>query len=67
MKKGLWKMCGSKRRYRNEHDANYYRRVCERERGTKLDYYWCPHCRGFHLTSAEFVYEEMLNSPAVAV
>jgi len=25
----------------------------ERERGKKLDYYWCHFCGGFHLTSMD--------------
>lgn len=50
-KKQIWKTCGSKNRYRDEHTANYYRKVYENMRGTKLDYYWCPYCDGFHLTS----------------
>lgn len=53
MKKSFWKQCGRKNRYRDEHIANYYRRLYEKERGKKLDYYWCPHCNGFHLTSIE--------------
>lgn len=65
MKKGVWKMCGSKHRYRDEHAVNYFKRMCEQQRGQKLDYYWCPHCKGYHLTSAEFVYEEVYNAAAV--
>ena len=57
MKKSIWRQCTGKRRYRDEHTVNYYRRVCERERGKKLDYYWCKYCNGFHLTSKEFVWE----------
>ena len=53
MSKSVWRMCKKKKRYRDEHMANYYKRICERERGTKLDYYWCPHCHGFHLTSTD--------------
>lgn len=52
MSKSIWKQCKSKQRYRDEHMANYYRRRCEEQRGQKLDYYWCPNCNGFHLTSA---------------
>lgn len=51
MDKSYWKQCGRKNRYRDEHTANYYRKMFERQRGTKLDYYWCSHCNGFHLTS----------------
>lgn len=53
MKKRIWRQCKRKHRYRDEHSANYYRRVCERQRGIKLDYYWCCYCNGFHLTSAD--------------
>ena len=51
--KSIWKQCKRKNRYRDEHTANLYRRKFEQERGKKLDYYWCPYCNGFHLTSAE--------------
>lgn len=54
MKKSTWRQCGSKARYRNEHEVNYYRKKCERERSVKLDYYWCSICNGYHLTSEEF-------------
>ncbi len=47
----VWRQCGRKRRYRDEHTANMYRKMFERERGKKLDYYWCNYCNGFHLTS----------------
>ena len=53
MNKSIWRQCKRKNRYRDEHAANYYRRKFEQERGKKLDYYWCPYCNGFHLTSAE--------------
>lgn len=53
MDKSIWRQCKRKNRYRDEHTANYYRRIYERERGKKLDYYWCPYCNGFHLTSVE--------------
>ena len=49
----IWRQCGSKKRYRDEHAANKYRKIFERERGKKLDYYWCEYCKGFHLTSKE--------------
>lgn len=52
----IWRQCRSKIRYRDEHTANHYRKKCERERGKKLDYYWCGHCGGFHLTSREFIH-----------
>lgn len=51
MKKREWKTCGKKIRYRDEHSANQYKKKCERERNVKLDYYWCPYCKGYHLTS----------------
>ena len=47
----VWWQCGRKKRYRDEHTANYFRKLFERERGKKLDYYWCGYCNGFHLTS----------------
>jgi hypothetical protein len=27
------------------------KKTCERNRGKKLDYYWCEICGGYHLTS----------------
>lgn len=51
--KSMWRQCKRKNRYRDEHTVNYYRKVFEQKRGKKLDYYWCPYCNGFHLTSAE--------------
>ena len=51
MSRKIWYQCGRKNRYRDEHTANYYRRVFEAQRGRKLDYYWCTYCNGFHLTS----------------
>lgn len=48
-----WKQCKSKKRYKDEHAANKYRKIFESERGTKLDYYWCCYCNGYHLTSSE--------------
>jgi len=53
MKKSIWKQCTSKRRYRDEHTANHYRKMFQRERGKALDYYWCVYCKGYHLTSTE--------------
>ena len=53
MNKSIWRQCKRKNRYRDEHTANLYRRKFEQERGKKLDYYWCPYCNGFHLTSVE--------------
>lgn len=53
MKYSIWRQCGSKRRYRDEHTANKFRKLFEKERGKKLDYYWCEYCRGYHLTSKE--------------
>jgi|GEM_PF-4193624 len=58
MKKSIWKQCKSKNRYRNEHDVNLYRKMYERERGKKLDYYYCVYCNGYHLTSAESFLQE---------
>lgn len=49
-----WNQCRKKNRYRDEHTANLYRRKFELARGTKLDYYWCAYCNGYHLTSEEF-------------
>ena len=60
MKGSIWRQCGRKKRYRNEHDANIYRKSFERERGQKLDYYWCSFCNGFHLTSRIFDVEEYI-------
>ena len=53
MKYNIWRQCGSKRRYRDEHTANHFRKLFEKERGKKLDYYWCEYCKGYHLTSKE--------------
>ena len=62
MKKSIWKQCTSKKRYKDEHTANAYRKICERSRGKKLDYYWCVYCSGFHLTSERFWLEDELNA-----
>lgn len=51
MTRRAWRQCGSKKRYRDEHTVNYYRKFFEQKRGKKLDYYWCEYCNGFHLTS----------------
>lgn len=51
-----WRQCGCKKRYKDEHAANKYRKIFENERGIKLDYYWCCYCNGFHLTSSEATY-----------
>ena len=53
MCKKKWKQCGRKKRYRDEHSANHYRKMFEKMRGKKLDYYWCGYCKGYHLTSSE--------------
>ena len=53
MGKKQWRQCGRKKRYRDEHTANHFRKMFEQERGKKLDYYWCRYCNGFHLTSRE--------------
>ena len=53
MKYYIWRQCGRKKRYKNEHDANYFRKLFEKEREKKLDYYWCEFCNGYHLTSRE--------------
>lgn len=57
MDRKVWNMCGKKKRYRDEHSANQYRKKAEAERGKSFDYYWCPYCKGFHLTSEEFIPE----------
>ena len=49
-----WNQCRKKKRYRDEHTVNIYRKKFEEARGTKLDYYWCAYCNGYHLTSEEF-------------
>ena len=72
MKRNIWGQCKRKKRYRDEHTANYYRKKFEQARGQKLDYYWCPYCNGYHLTSAEFIWagfdmEEVSEMPAIAV
>jgi hypothetical protein len=38
----------------------------ERERGTKLDYYWCNYCNGFHLTSKESFLVDISLQKAIA-
>ena len=53
MKKSIWRQCTSKKRYGDEHKSNHYRKMFERQRGKKLDYYWCVYCKGYHLTSRE--------------
>ena len=48
----LWNQCKRKKRYRDEYQASYYCKLFWKERGTKLDFYWCRYCEGFHLTSS---------------
>lgn len=57
--KSIWRECKSKNRYRDEHTVNSYKKLYERRRGKKLDYYWCKYCKGFHLTSSVFIVEEV--------
>ncbi|MBR6849977.1 MAG: hypothetical protein IKM88_07070 [Lachnospiraceae bacterium] len=52
MTRMIWKQCGRKKRYRDEHTANQYRKLFEQLRGRRLDYYWCKYCNGYHLTSS---------------
>lgn len=47
----IWKQCKSKYRYKDEHEAYAHARKYSIERGTELDYYPCPYCNGWHLTS----------------
>ena len=54
--KSTWRQCGSKNRYRHEHDAQQYRKKYEKLRGEKLRIYDCPVCNGFHLTSTSVIY-----------
>lgn len=56
MSYSIWRQCKSKRRYRDEHTVNYYKKRCQRARGQELAYYWCHVCNGFHLTSSTFCY-----------
>ena len=58
MKKSIFRQSTSKRRYRDEHTANHYRKMFERKRGKELDYYWCVYCEGYHLTSSKSFLEE---------
>lgn len=51
MSYSIWRQCKSKRRYRDEHTANYFRKKYQALRGQELAYYWCPICNGYHLTS----------------
>lgn len=53
MPKKVWMQCGRKRRYRYKHTINQYRKLFEKARGKKLDYYWCVYCNGYRLTSSE--------------
>ena len=50
-KRNLWSQCKCKKRYKDEHMVNHYRKIFEKERDTKLDYYYCSYCHGYHLTS----------------
>ncbi len=61
-----WRQCGRKKRYRDEHTVNLFRKMFEKERGTKLDYYWCNYCNGFHLTSKGWSLVDISLSEAVA-
>ena len=48
-----WRQCKRKNRYRDMHAVNQYKKMCERSRGKKRDFYWCDICNGYHLTSLE--------------
>lgn len=54
--KSTWRRCGSKHRYRYEHDAEQSRKKYEQLRGKKLRVYYCDVCKGFHLTSSFLCY-----------
>ncbi len=51
MSTSIWRQCKSKKRYRNIGEMYRSKKTCERNRGKKLDYYWCEICGGYHLTS----------------
>ncbi len=53
MNKKAWRQCGCKSRYRDENLAIQYKSKVERQRGIKIDYYYCSICNGYHLTSEE--------------
>lgn len=55
--KSKWRQCGSKNRYRHEHDAQLYRKKFEKARGDKLRIYYCYVCNGYHLTSTAVAYK----------
>ena len=61
MEKKVWRQCGSKNRYKSEHDVNQYRKKYERIRGKALNYYWCEYCNGYHLTNAKVFYYETVE------
>lgn len=42
--------CRKKKRYSSEHEALRTAKKCTKERGTKLDVYYCNHCKGYHIT-----------------
>lgn len=48
-----WSDCGSKRRYRDEKEANAVRKYRMAESGVPLRTYDCPFCKGVHLSSKE--------------
>lgn len=53
--KSTWHQCGSKHRYRYEHDAEQARKKYELMRGEKLRVYACGVCNGFHLTHTSLI------------
>ena len=64
MNKSYYKSCGRKIRYRSETDVLRALKSCRRKRGQELDYYYCDHCGGWHLTSRlDFNWDEYEKEP----
>lgn len=46
--------CESKKRYRTQDEARRTARNCKKHRGVELHAYFCPICKGYHLTRANW-------------
>lgn len=54
-RKRAYHSCGRKRRYRDHWEAQRAQRKAEAERGQPLRIYDCHLCKGYHLTSRDFI------------
>ncbi len=54
MKKRETRMCSRKKRFRNIAEAKRSRRNILINTGSRLRYYRCEYCKGYHLSSKEW-------------